>query len=458
MIEFDHVSKRYENGTDALKDVNIKIEKGEFVFVVGSSGAGKSTFLKLIMREEVPSAGTIVIDGITLNKMRKRNIPKLRRKLGIVFQDFRLIPTMTVFDNVAFAMRVIGTKEKKIRRRVPYVLSLMGLNEKARSYPKELSGGEQQRVALARALANNAEIIIADEPTGNVDPQMSYEIVDLLMRLNEAGTTVIMVTHEHSLVRAFDKRVVILDKGTVVSDGETLDRESATAHINAASEIANEHIALPEEDYSAYAPTVEMELDPNHGLEPSAASVTREAEAAAEAAEPEEAEEAFDLELAVAEVLSEETETAEEAEAAEAETTQTPAEEEAEAPQEEEEPFDLEQAVSEVLAEETADELSPDVPAEDAAEPADAPDEAPADDAAVPAEEAEAKFDALFDLELVDLDAEDAAQATAAPDEAAAVEEAAAPDEAPAEPEEELDLDAFIEPEPAEEIGGESDE
>ena len=472
MIEFDHVSKRYENGTDALKDVNIKIEKGEFVFVVGSSGAGKSTFLKLIMREEVPSAGTIVIDGITLNKMRKRNIPKLRRKLGIVFQDFRLIPTMTVFDNVAFAMRVIGTKEKKIRRRVPYVLSLMGLNEKARSYPKELSGGEQQRVALARALANNADIIIADEPTGNVDPQMSYEIVDLLMRLNEAGTTVIMVTHEHSLVRAFDKRVVILDKGTVVSDGETLDRESATAHINAASEIANEHIALPEEDYSAYAPTVEMELDPNHGLEPSAASVTREAEAAAEAAEPEEAEEAFDLELAVAEVLSEETETVE---AAEPEAAQAPAEE-AEAAPEDEEPFDLEQAVSEVLAEETAEELIPDLPAEDAAEPAAAPDEAPADDAAAPAAEPEAAFDELFDLELVDLDAQDAAQAAAAPDDAAVIEEAAAPEEAAAqtetpaapetpeapelveEPEEELDLDAFIEPEPAEEIGGESDE
>lgn len=252
MIEFNNVCKRYDNGTEALSDINIKIEKGEFVFVVGSSGAGKSTFLKLMMREEVPSSGTIVVDGAVLNKMKKREIPKFRRKLGIVFQDFRLIPNMTVFDNVAFAMRVIGTKEKKIRRRVPFVLSLMGLNEKARNFPQELSGGEQQRVALARALANNAEIIIADEPTGNVDPQMSYEIVDLLMRLNEAGTTVIMVTHEHSLVRCFDKRVIILDKGSVVADGGTLIREAATSHINAASEITNEYVVPPEEDYSAY--------------------------------------------------------------------------------------------------------------------------------------------------------------------------------------------------------------
>ncbi len=252
MIQFSNVSKKYDNGTHALKDINLTIDKGEFVFVVGSSGAGKSTFLKLMMREEVPSSGTIVVDDVDLTKIKKRDIPKFRRRLGIVFQDFRLIPNMTVFDNVAFAMRVIGTKEKKIGRRVPYVLSLMGLNEKARCYPQELSGGEQQRVALARALANNAEIIIADEPTGNVDPQMSYEIVDLLMRLNEAGTTVIMVTHEHSLVRCFDKRVIILDKGEVVSDGGSLVREAATSHINPVSEIENEYVVPPEEDYSAY--------------------------------------------------------------------------------------------------------------------------------------------------------------------------------------------------------------
>lgn len=253
MIELKNVSKKYENGTVALKDIDITIADGEFVFVVGSSGAGKSTFLKLMMREEVPSSGTLTIDGMLLNKMKKKNIPKLRRKLGIVFQDFRLIPTMTVFDNVAFAMRVIGTKEKKIRRRVPYLLSLMGLNDKARCYPRELSGGEQQRVALARALANDADIIIADEPTGNVDPQMSYEIVELLMRLNEAGTTVIMVTHEHSLVRCFDKRVLILDKGTLVSDGDAVIKEAATSHINAVSELTNENVVLPEEDYSVFS-------------------------------------------------------------------------------------------------------------------------------------------------------------------------------------------------------------
>lgn len=253
MIEFNNVSKKYDSADSyALKDINIKIEKGEFVFVVGSSGAGKSTFLKLMMREEVASSGCITVDDTNLNTIKKRDIPKFRRRLGIVFQDFRLIPNMTVFDNVAFAMRVIGTNEKKIRRRVPYVLSLMGLNEKARKFPKELSGGEQQRVALARALANNADIIIADEPTGNVDPQMSYEIVDMLMRLNEAGTTVIMVTHEHSLVRCFDKRVIILDKGNVVADGGTLVREAATSHINAASEIANEYVVPPDEDYTAY--------------------------------------------------------------------------------------------------------------------------------------------------------------------------------------------------------------
>lgn len=260
MIEFNNVSKKYDTADSyALKDININIEKGEFVFVVGSSGAGKSTFLKLMMREEVASSGSIIVDDYNLNKIRKRDIPKFRRKLGIVFQDFRLIPNMTVFDNVAFAMRVIGTKEKKIRRRVPYVLSLMGLNEKARKYPRELSGGEQQRVALARALANNAEIIIADEPTGNVDPQMSYEIVDMLMRLNEAGTTVIMVTHEHSLVRCFDKRVIILDKGNVVADGGTLIREAATSHINAASEISNEYVVPPDEDYSAYIPATDID-------------------------------------------------------------------------------------------------------------------------------------------------------------------------------------------------------
>lgn len=218
MIEFNNVSKTYPNGTKALKDVNININKGEFVFVVGSSGAGKSTFLKLMMREETPSNGEIIINGKNLNKMRRREIPHFRRTLGVVFQDFRLIPTMKVFDNVAFAMRVIGAKEKDISKRVAYVLSLVGLSSKARMYPNQLSGGEQQRVAMARALVNNADIIVADEPTGNVDPEMSYEIIDLLNHINANGTTVIMVTHEHSLVKQFDKRVITIQSGNVVSD------------------------------------------------------------------------------------------------------------------------------------------------------------------------------------------------------------------------------------------------
>ncbi|MBP3938534.1 MAG: cell division ATP-binding protein FtsE [Clostridia bacterium] len=219
MIDFKNVSKVYDNGTKALSNVNIHIDKGEFVFVVGASGAGKSTFLKLMMREEVPSSGSITIKDYNLGEMKKRKIPYFRRNLGIVFQDFRLIPNMTVYDNVAFAMRVIGAREKAIRKRVPYVINIVGLSQKARCYPNELSGGEQQRVALARALVNNADIIIADEPTGNVDPQMSLEIVELLKRLNETGTTVIMVTHAHDLVRRFDNRVIVLDGGAIVSDG-----------------------------------------------------------------------------------------------------------------------------------------------------------------------------------------------------------------------------------------------
>ena len=224
MIEFKNVSKTYDNGTQALKNVNLRIEDGEFVFVVGSSGAGKSTFLKIIMRERVANSGTVLINGFNLNTMRKRDIPMLRRTMGIVFQDFRLIPTMTVFDNVAFAMRVIGTKEKEIRKRVPYILSLVGLTSKARQLPTQLSGGEQQRVALARALVNNAGILIADEPTGNIDPEMSYEIVDLLNHINANGTTVVMVTHEHNLVRHFHHRVITIEEGSVVSDTSDTDK------------------------------------------------------------------------------------------------------------------------------------------------------------------------------------------------------------------------------------------
>ena len=218
MIEFKNVTKVYDNGTVALKDVNLRIDRGEFVFIVGASGAGKSTFLKTIMREEVPTSGSIMINNYDLTKMTNKEIPYFRRTMGIVFQDFRLIPKMTVYDNVAFAMRVIGASEKEIRKRVPYVLTLVGLQDKARSLPNEISGGEQQRVALARALVNNANTIIADEPTGNIDPEMSYEIVDLLNHINENGTTIIMVTHEHELVKQFNHRIVVIDNGVIVSD------------------------------------------------------------------------------------------------------------------------------------------------------------------------------------------------------------------------------------------------
>lgn len=221
MIEFKNVSKVYENGTEALQDISLKIEQGEFVFVVGASGAGKSTFLKLVMREENVSSGDIWINDFHLPTLKRKTIPKFRRSIGMVFQDFRLIPKMTVFDNVAFAMRVVGAKESEIRKRVPHALELVALSHKARSYPNELSGGQQQRVALARALVNKPKIIIADEPTGNVDPEMSYEIVDLLDRISQQGTTVVMVTHAHDLVDKFNHRKIVISNGKLVKDTGT---------------------------------------------------------------------------------------------------------------------------------------------------------------------------------------------------------------------------------------------
>lgn len=218
MIEFKGVHKVYGNGISALKDINMRIDKGEFVFIVGASGAGKSTLLKLIMREEVASAGEVVVNDFKLSKLKRKQIPYLRRTMGIVFQDFRLINNMTVFDNVAFAMRVTGASQREIRRRVPYILGLVGLQNKGRSVPMELSGGEQQRVGLARALVNNPSLIIADEPTGNIDPELSFEIVELLNEINRRGTTVLMVTHEHDLVRQFNRRVIELRDGCIVSD------------------------------------------------------------------------------------------------------------------------------------------------------------------------------------------------------------------------------------------------
>ena len=218
IIELKGVSKNYPNGTHALNDVNLTVNKGEFVFVVGSSGAGKSTFMKLLMREEKPSAGEIMVNGFKLNKLRHKDIPMLRRTMGIVFQDFRLIPNMNVFDNVAFSMHVVGASKQQIRKKVSHVLSVVGLSGKARSKPAELSGGEQQRVGLARALVNNPSLIIADEPTGNVDPNMSYEIVEMLTEINKMGTTILMVTHEHQLVRDFKRRVIMLEHGRIVAD------------------------------------------------------------------------------------------------------------------------------------------------------------------------------------------------------------------------------------------------
>jgi cell division transport system ATP-binding protein len=218
LIEFDGVCKTYKGGTHALQDVNIKINKGEFVFIVGSSGAGKSTFMKLIMREEKPNTGEIFVNGFKLNKMKRCDVPYFRRTMGIVFQDFRLIPNMNVFDNVAFAMHVVGASNQEIRKNVSRCLNLVGLAEKARCKPAELSGGEQQRVGLARALVNRPSLIIADEPTGNVDPNMSYEIVELLTEINRRGTTILMVTHEHQLVRDFGQRVIMIENGKIVAD------------------------------------------------------------------------------------------------------------------------------------------------------------------------------------------------------------------------------------------------
>lgn len=219
MIEFTNVSKIYPNGTEALNDVNLRIDKGEFVFVVGPSGAGKSTFIKMILKEETPTRGIVEVNGFNLNKIKRRQIPQFRRSLGVVFQDFRLIPKMTVFDNVAFALRVTNVANRSIRQRVPYILGLVGLASKARVYPEQLSGGEQQRVALARALVNNPSLLIADEPTGNIDPELSFEIVELLNEINKCGTTVVMVTHAHELVSKFNRRVITINHGTVVSDG-----------------------------------------------------------------------------------------------------------------------------------------------------------------------------------------------------------------------------------------------
>ena len=219
MIQFTDVTKSYTEGNTALNGVSLQIEDGEFVFLVGPSGSGKSTIMKIITGELRPTSGQVHVNGYNLEHIRKRDIPYMRRTLGVVFQDFRLINKMTVYDNVAYAMRVIGARETEIKERVPYVLDLVGLTGKERRHPKEMSGGEQQRLAIARALVNNPSTIIADEPTGNLDPARSFELMSLLQEINNLGTTVLVVTHEQELVERFDKRVIAIDEGVVISDG-----------------------------------------------------------------------------------------------------------------------------------------------------------------------------------------------------------------------------------------------
>ena len=219
MIEFIDVTKSYAVGNKALRGVSLQIDDGEFAFLVGPSGSGKSTIIKLITGELKPTSGSVHVNGYSLDRIRKREIPYLRRTVGVVFQDFRLIETKTVYDNVAFAMRVVGARAREIKERVPYVLDLVGLDSKKNRHPGELSGGEQQRLAIARALVNNPSTIIADEPTGNLDPARSLEIMSLLQEINNLGTTMLVVTHERDLVERFTNRVIVIDDGLIASDG-----------------------------------------------------------------------------------------------------------------------------------------------------------------------------------------------------------------------------------------------
>ena len=272
MIEFKNVSMKYKtNNAVALDKVNVKIEDGEFVFIVGASGAGKSSFLNVIMGQEKVDSGEVIVGSYNLTKIKKRELPHLRRMLGIVFQDFRLIPKMTVYDNVAFALRVIGMGERKITKRVRYVLKLVDLSSKAKNFPHQLSQGERQRVAIARALVNNPAVIIADEPTGNLDPVLSGDIMSLFDKINALGATVVVVTHDLELVRQFDHRIVTIENGSIVSDiparlraadsvEQTVEEEAAEeaeAAEDEAEEITEEQEA-PEEAAEEYA---EQETD-----------------------------------------------------------------------------------------------------------------------------------------------------------------------------------------------------
>lgn len=228
IITLDSVSKSYSNGVPALNDVNIRIKKGEFVFIVGDSGSGKSTLIKLLLRELTPSSGRVIVNNYDLSKLRRRKIAKFRRNIGVVFQDFRLLKDRNVYENVAFAQRVIEVPTRQIKKNVPAMLSLVGLAGKYKAKPKQLSGGEQQRVALARALVNNPPILLADEPTGNLDPRNSWEIMKLLEEINKRGTTVVVVTHNREIVNAMKKRVITVKKGVIISDeekGEYIDED-----------------------------------------------------------------------------------------------------------------------------------------------------------------------------------------------------------------------------------------
>lgn len=220
LIEMNGVDKKYRRSTTALRDINVKVNQGEFVYIVGPSGAGKSTFIKLLYREEKATAGTIKVGKFDLNKLRRRDIPMLRRSIGVVFQDYKLLPKKTVFENVAYAMQVIGEKPRDIKKRVPEVLDLVGLKHKMRSFPHQLSGGEQQRVAIARAIVNNPKVLIADEPTGNLDPEISWEIMQLLERINLQGTTILMATHNKQIVDTLRHRVIAIESGRIVRDEE----------------------------------------------------------------------------------------------------------------------------------------------------------------------------------------------------------------------------------------------
>ncbi|MBO5560909.1 MAG: cell division ATP-binding protein FtsE [Firmicutes bacterium] len=218
MIKIDNVTKIYENGAIGVKEMNLEIEQGEFVFVVGTSGSGKSTFMRMLLKEVDPTTGNIYVDGQDITALKRREIPLFRRKIGVVFQDFRLLPSKTVYENVAFAMQVVEASPKAIRRTVPQVLSMVGLHKKAKAYPNQLSGGEQQRVALARAIINKPPILLADEPTGNLDPDTAWEIMDLLEDINKRGTTLVVATHAKDIVDKMQKRVVTLKKGVVQRD------------------------------------------------------------------------------------------------------------------------------------------------------------------------------------------------------------------------------------------------